>query len=158
MVKFWALLRASAIVACVGYALATPAHAVDFGDDSSRWSNDAECDDPRFTGMGMTATPLLEEDAFHDATDCRTEFEAGLIRLRGPDDSRLGVEFGDDTSQWANDGECDDPRFQGEGMADQLLEEDQMHDATDCEALYTCGHHRMGRSGLADHHGHAAGG
>ena len=26
-------------------------------------------------------------------------------------------DFGDDTSQWANDGECDDPRFEGEGSA-----------------------------------------
>ncbi len=26
-------------------------------------------------------------------------------------------DFGDNTSQWANDGECDDPRFEGEGAA-----------------------------------------
>lgn len=56
---------------------------VDFGDDSSRWANDNECDDSRFEGAGMTATPLLEEDIGHDATDCRTAYEAGNLTLRG---------------------------------------------------------------------------
>lgn len=56
---------------------------VDFGDDSSRWSNDNECDDSRFEGAGMTATPLLEGDIGHDATDCRTAYEAGNLTLRG---------------------------------------------------------------------------
>lgn len=67
-------------------AAAAPAEAqltVDFGDDSSRWSNDNECDDSRFEGAGMTATPLLEEDIGHDATDCRTAYEAGNLTLRG---------------------------------------------------------------------------
>ena len=46
------------------------------------------------------------------------------------------VSFGDDSSQWARDGECDDPRFQGEGSAETLLDEDRGHDATDCRALF----------------------
>jgi len=142
MQRIWALLRVTAFAGCVGVALAaTPAAAVDFGDDSSRWANDDECDDPRFTGMGMTATPLLDEDAFHDASDCEAEFNAGLIRLRGPGDSRFGVEFGDDSSEYANDNECDDPRFQGEGMAAQgsLRDSDTMHDASDCESAFAAG-------------------
>lgn len=56
---------------------------IDFGDDNGRWSNDNECDDSRFEGAGMTATPLLEEDIGHDATDCRTAYEAGNLTLRG---------------------------------------------------------------------------
>lgn len=138
MNRMLTLLRAAAIAGCAGFPLyATPALAVDFGDDSSRWSNDNECDDPRFTGMGMTATPLLDEDSFHDASDCRAEFESGEIVLRGRDDPHLGVEFGNDSSEYANDGECDDPRFQGTGMAgNSLREADQMHDATDCEAAF----------------------
>ncbi len=44
--------------------------------------------------------------------------------------------FGDDASVWANDGECDDPRFVGAGMAEVLLDEDLLHDATDCRALF----------------------
>ena len=53
-----------------------------WGDDSSTWANDGECDDPRFTGPGMTSTPLLDEDIAADATDCRTAYEAGLLELR----------------------------------------------------------------------------
>ena len=55
--------------------------SVDFGDDSSEWANDGECDDPRFSGAGMTITPLLDDDIMHDATDCRTAFEAGTLQL-----------------------------------------------------------------------------
>ena len=31
------------------------------------------------------------------------------------------VDFGTNTSRWAFDGECDDPRFAGPGAADVLL-------------------------------------
>jgi len=54
---------------------------IDFGDDSSVWANDGECDDPRFQGPG-THSILLEEDRGADATDCRTLYEAGQITLR----------------------------------------------------------------------------
>ena len=56
---------------------------VNYGNNSSTWANDGECDDPRFEGPGMTATALLDEDIRADATDCRTAFEAGLLTLRG---------------------------------------------------------------------------
>ena len=56
---------------------------VDFGTDSSQWSNDRECDDMRFEGPGMTSTPLLEEDVKHDATDCRLAYEQGRLDLKG---------------------------------------------------------------------------
>ena len=106
------------------------AQQIDFGDDASQWSNDGECDDPRFVGPGMTSTVLLEEDVRHDATDCRTAYEAGL----------LDVNFGDDASQWSNDGECDDPRFSGPGMTNTaLLAEDILHDATDCRIAFEAG-------------------
>ena len=48
-------------------------------------------------------------------------------------------DFGDNTSRWAYDGECDDPRFEGEGAADTLLEEDRGHDAADCRKLFEAG-------------------
>lgn len=50
-----------------------------------------------------------------------------------------GIDFGDDLSSWANDGECDDPRFQGEGTASTLLDDDLYHDATDCSEAYAAG-------------------
>ncbi len=55
-----------------------------------------------------------------------------------------GIDFGDDASRWARDGECDDPRFEGPGMtATTLLDADIGHDATDCSTAY-----RAGRLGL----------
>ena len=62
---------------------------LDFGDDTSWWANDGECDDPRFIGEGM-ATTMDDADTFGDATDCRRLFEQGLIRLR--DQASLGAE------------------------------------------------------------------
>jgi len=114
---------------------------IDFGDDSSEWSNDGECDDPRFKGPGV-ADILLDEDLGRDATDCRTLFENGQISLEtinggGADSS--GIDFGDDSSQWSNDGECDDPRFGGPGVAGVLLDEDMGRDATDCRTLFESG-------------------
>ena len=121
-----------ALAACLG-GVATALHAQpDFGDDASRWANDDECDDPRFQGPGAADT-LLEEDRGHDAADCRTLFNAGRVRLRGTASS--ATDYGDDGSEWARDGECDDPRFEGEGMADVLLDTDAYHDATDCRTL-----------------------
>lgn len=68
----------------VGSELATMTLAststLEFGDDSSEWANDDECDDPRFQGQGM-AGGLTDVDLRHDATDCRDLFERGLISL-----------------------------------------------------------------------------
>jgi len=71
-----------------------------FGDNSSKWANDGECDDPRFEGEG-SATTLLEEDRGHDATNCRTLLEQGRIALRAAGtDARMRrgrLEKGDNT-------------------------------------------------------------
>lgn len=112
----------------------------DFGDDDSEWAFDDECDDPRFVGPGMTDTLLLDEDMYHDATDCRTAWENGELRLIGGDDRNDELpDFGDDDSEWAFDDECDDPRFVGYGMAEELLNEDMFHDATDCRNAWENG-------------------
>ncbi len=114
---------------------------VDFGDDSGEWTQDGECDDPRFEGVGM-ASILLDEDRLRDATDCRELFNAGSIRFRGDVESFSasdGINYGNDSSTWAFDGECDDPRFEGEGMAAVLLDDDAYADATDCSGLLAQG-------------------
>ena len=49
------------------------------------------------------------------------------------------IQFGDDSSEWANDGECDDPRFEGDGMSGMLKDQDRGHDATDCRKLFEAG-------------------
>ena len=135
-------MRILSITAALALGLTSPAFAqnIDFGNDSSTWSNDGECDDPRFEGPGMTLTPLLDEDIRSDATDCRTAFEAGQLTLRGdgpPDLIIKGVNFGNDNGQWSNDGECDDPRFEGSGMTTTpLLSDDVLRDATDCSNAF----------------------
>lgn len=49
------------------------------------------------------------------------------------------INFGDNASDFAHDGECDDRRFRGDGMAAQFDWEDATHDATDCRDLYDAG-------------------
>jgi|GEM_PF-193905 len=116
---------------------------IDFGDNASTWANDGECDDPRFVGNGMAST-TVEADRLHDANDCRTLFSQGLITLAetqqaSPIMANGEINFGNDSSSWANDGECDDPRFEGDGMASIALESDLMRDASDCRSLYEAG-------------------
>jgi protease YdgD len=119
---------------------AFPAAAQNFGDDAGIWSNDGECDDPRFVGTGM-ATTLDPADVGHDASDCRSLFESGQIRLSDKASDKIGttpttstgmLDYGDDTGTYANDGECDDPRFTGPGASDGLYGDHLMHDASDC--------------------------
>jgi hypothetical protein len=150
------ILLAAALAALSPAAFAqTP----DFGDDSSAWANDGECDDPRFQGPGMTTTVLLDEDRGRDATDCRNAFTAGTITLAGnaepaatdggktpaPAVSTVagGLLFGDDSGRYPRDGECDDRRFVGQGMAVILSWTETGRDATDCQALYNAGSIRL---------------
>ncbi len=143
-------------IACA-MAVAAPqmAHAqtVEFGDDSSTWAKDGECDDPRFVGEGMTKTPLLPQDTGRDATDCRAAFERGTIRLGDDGDDLVEpavrdtsyIDFGDDSGEFSRDGECDDRRFTGVGMTrTPLLDADIRADASDCREAY-----REGRIDLA---------
>ncbi|WP_052715918.1 hypothetical protein [Devosia chinhatensis] len=134
-------------------SLAQDQSEIDFGDDSSEWANDGECDDPRFEGSAM-AVELEDVDIGRDATDCRAAFEAGDITLVDPAaDPAAEIDFGDDSSEWANDQECDDPRFAGPGMATPLDEENVLRDATDCRNAFA-----DGEIWLADDAGDVAGG
>ena len=134
-----------------GKAATATAATPDFGDDNGNYSRDGECDDMRFTGPGMTETQLLDADIKHDATDCRTAFNQNRLTFRGDnitaaslasnssaDASR--IQWGDDSSSFANDGECDDKRFDGAGMTSTpLLDSDIKHDATDCRVAFQQG-------------------
>ncbi|MBL4582149.1 MAG: pre-peptidase C-terminal domain-containing protein [Gammaproteobacteria bacterium] len=117
---------------------------INFGDNSSTWANDGQCDDPRFVGEGV-ATTLLEDDRLHDANDCRELFLAGSINLAegSAPSSDGGVDFGDNSSTWAFDRQCDDPRFAGSDMAAMLLDTDMFHDAQDCRDLFEAGSIRL---------------
>ena len=138
-------------------AAAAPAAGPDFGDDNGQFANDGECDDMRFEGAGMTTTPLLDQDVRHDASDCRAAFNQGRLTLKGdnaavasaakPASAQVSrIQWGDDNGAFANDGECDDKRFEGAGMTTTpLLDSDIQHDATDCRVAF-----EQGRLALAD--------
>ncbi len=111
---------------------------IDFGDDSGTYSNDAECDDPRFTGSGVGVA--LDDHLMADATDCSTAYTEGTVTLvEEASDGDFRINFGDDSSASAYDGVCDDPRFQGRGGALELLESNMLADATDCRAAHDAG-------------------
>ena len=130
---------------CLGLPTSSLHAQPDFGDNTSQWANDGECDDPRFEGEGAADT-LLDGDRGHDATDCRKLFNNGRIALRkATAATNDAIDFGDDENEWARDGECDDPRFAGEGSAATLLEADAYHDATDCRTLFGARPHRAAR-------------
>ncbi|WP_156121842.1 hypothetical protein [Halocynthiibacter namhaensis] len=61
-----------------------------WGNDTSKWANDGDCDDPRFDGE-MAHSILLAEDAYHDASDCRKLYQSGRIALR--DDYKEGARY-----------------------------------------------------------------
>ncbi len=137
MKTYLILSAACAALFVLGGGLASAQEeAIDFGNDDSSWSNDGECDDPRFEGEGM-ASSTDRDTIGKDATDCRTLLESGEVRYSDvqfdPDLTVFnGIELGDNSSNWANDGVCDDPRFIGENMSVSPLHKDIMHDRNDC--------------------------
>ena len=122
---------------------AAPAAVVDYGSDSSEWANDGECDDRRFVGQGV-ATTLDWANIGRDASDCRALHEAGQIRVWNWTEAQAAtqcaaISFGDDVSQFANNGVCDDPRFDGRGMDRVIAISESGHDAADCLQLCAFG-------------------
>ena len=129
-----------AATALIVSGLPTAAQAQDepyFGDDSSQFALDGECDDARFIGFGM-AEVVMTDSIARDATDCRDAFADGTLEPNPlfAEPAEAGqYDYGDDTSEYANDGECDDIRFTGSYAAETIyLYEDIAHDASDCRA------------------------
>lgn len=115
------------------------AQDINFGDDASEWALDGECDDRRFKGSTM-ASGLDRDDVGHDASDCKSGYVSGALSLWRFADALAAtdcsaVDFGTDASEWAEDGLCDDYRFEGPGGDFVLLKEDIRKDATDCRQL-----------------------
>lgn len=120
---------------------------IDFGDNSSVFANDGECDDPRFSGPGMAASTEADNE-MRDANDCADLFLQGELDYGEADDSSSAgsavvdggrIDFGDNEGIFADDGECDDPRFEGQGPMAILSESNRGHDAADCRAAYQAG-------------------
>ena len=103
-----------------------------YGHDGGRFAHDGECDDPRFEGAGMAST-TTRLNVGRDATDCTGD------RVKPTETVLTGqgsIDFGNNASRFSYDGECDDPRFEGAGMADTLLPPDTGKDAIDCLRAY----------------------
>lgn len=129
-----------ATLACFSISGIAAAQSIKFGDDSGGYPNDDECDDRRFYGPGVVSGELNWESLGKDASDCRTAVEAGRATLWVLDDARAAtscgaLRWGDDSSEYSNDGVCDDPRFEGVGAASILIQDDSGRDATDCRRL-----------------------
>lgn len=126
------------LIACM-----EPGGNIAFGTNNGPYANDGECDDPRFTGGGM-ASSLNDDNIKTDASDCRNLVAASKIRLQRTaaqwDPQQCSaVDFGNNASEWSNDGECDDARFTGPGTDDIMLSSDIKRDANDCRALCQTG-------------------
>jgi len=115
----------------------------DFGDNEGGYPFDMECDDPRFVGMGSARSADLEEIG-HDASDCKYHYELGTVVLWDETKARAAtictaINFGDNSSEWADDGECDDPRFIGKGVDDLVVWDDLGRDSKDCRKACDAG-------------------
>lgn len=129
------------LAACVGPAIVI--NGIDFGNNASKYARDGECDDPRFAGAGM-ATSLAAENVGRDGTDCSQLYLSQNVRLaRSRSEWRksqcVGISYGNNSSEYASDGRCDDPRFTGPGTASVLLLGDLKHDAKDCRTMCLAG-------------------
>jgi hypothetical protein len=143
-------IRATVICAAFLGATASLAQDIEFGDDSSEFARDGECDDRRFRGSTM-AGALSVIGIGRDATDCQRGYEAGTLDIWDPAAAQAATDctaiaFGDDTSDFANDGQCDDIRFEGIGAAALLIPLNTFRDASDC--AWMC---RFGMVALRDY-------
>ncbi|MEM1387231.1 MAG: hypothetical protein AAF748_05475 [Pseudomonadota bacterium] len=83
------------------------------------------------------APTLTWMDTMGDATDCMIAYENGEISLWNFADAIAAtqcseIDFGDDSGDYPEDGECDDPRFEGMATDNILFEAFVRRDATDC--------------------------
>ena len=110
------------------------------GYDGGEFAYDEECDDPRFEGEGM-ASSTIRLNVGRDASDCASSSVKRTETVL--QDSQNSIDFGNNASRYSYDGECDDPRFEGEegegGMASTLVSADKKKDAIDCFRAYKAG-------------------
>ena len=108
---------------------------VDFGDDSGRFSQDGECDDVRFDGVGRSVYDGRDHIR-RDASDCRELYEQRRLEVSERGTGQGSVEFGDDSGLFAQDGECDDARFEGRGHSGYRSRDHVLRDASDCREAF----------------------
>lgn len=133
-------MKANALILSLSlFAAPLMAQDIAFGDNSSEYANDGECDDRRFIGVGM-AKGLDTDDNYKDANDCRDAYRDGRIKLWELAKAKAAtqcseIRFGNNSSEYSRDGECDDYRFEGPGTSYVVNSEDIGRDAADCRRL-----------------------
>lgn len=103
---------------------------IEWGDDSGDYANDQACDDARFHEDGDD-WDYQRNHVLHDATDCRSLYDAGSITLY--------LDFGNNSGEYADDNTCDDNRFTGEGRSILTTDSHVKRDSADCIAAYQQG-------------------
>lgn len=91
---------------------------------------------------GESATLVVTEygPAMWMALDLNAGFDSLVLNMVNSE-----IDFGDDSGDWAGDGECDDPRFLGNGMAMMPSFDHEGRDASDCRVLFGLGEVRLAR-------------
>ncbi len=103
---------------------------IDFGNDTGDYANDGDCDDARFFTDGEDWN-YKRQHVMHDATDCRAKVDEGNLSLI--------LDFGDNSGEYADDGTCDDVRFEGEGRSILNTDSHIKTDSADCIAAFQTG-------------------
>ena len=117
--------------------------SINFGDDSSAYANDSECDDPRFEGDNVSSA-AARAHLLGDATDCRAAVNNGTATYTGELEALFegvagDVDYGDNSGTYVDDDECDDPRFSGAGVSEAASRANAGKDAHDCRAAVRAG-------------------
>ena len=128
---------------------------INFGNDRSLWAFDFECDDARFEATDahpddaeVRMTQVISANYIgKDATDCRGGYDQNSLRFTVIQELD-GIKFGTNSSVFAYNGECDDPRFEDAPggvahMASYLAQDDRGADAIDCYRAYRDGDIRL---------------
>ncbi|MEP3050061.1 MAG: hypothetical protein ABJP48_02785 [Erythrobacter sp.] len=139
---FGAVLALSLVAPALAQDEKSPRQDISFGDDTSQWAFDGECDDVRFVGENV-AESLTIQNIGKDATDCEISYSEGRIQLNplfAPITDSNPIDFGNNRSQYADNGVCDDIRFTGKYAADVIyIVDDIGRDANDCRADFERG-------------------
>lgn len=89
-------MRALVVTVFVHFAVPVAAQVEPgyFGDDTSRYANDGNCDDTRFLGdRGEGAVAFSGDHVMRDAADCRTLVDEGRISWRTLEENRARVQL-----------------------------------------------------------------
>ena len=97
------------------------------GIESYEYVGDSEFDDRSYIGAGM-ASARDGDDTRRDSEDCSRLSQAGMIEWVSKENGIVATQA-EDTSEWAHDGGCVDPRVDGPDTSSAISLEDLTLDA-----------------------------